>query len=950
MPEFDRFDAEFFGFSGRDATLLDPQHRILLECAWEALEHAGVDPGACPERIGCFAGATLNTYLLTNIVRRPELFEALDPAQINVLAGGDFLATRVSYKLNLRGPSFTVQSACSTSLLAVHLACQSLLDHECDAALAGGVSVNVKLLNGYRYVEGGILSPDGHCRPFDAGARGTVFGSGAGVVVLKRLAEAVVDGDTVHAVVLGSAVNNDGSVKVSYTAPSVGGQVAVITEALAAAGVGAETVGYVEAHGTGTALGDPIEVRALREAFAGTTAPKSRCGLGSVKGNIGHLDAAAGVAGLIKTVLMLAHGELVPSLHFQRANPALELEHTPFYVVTQRTPWVRGMAPRRAGVSAFGVGGTNVHVVLEEAPAMAPPAAGRPSQLLVMSARSSTALARQTAALAAVLEDEAVPLADVAYTLAVGRRAFRERAMVVGATPVAIAAALGGAELERATVEVTERPLALLVGGEGGADGGLGAALYASEPAFRAQIDAGARVLQSRLGLDVRTVLYPSVAQREWAAAQLVRPAVAQPALFVTLAAWVTLWEAWGVTAQAVVGHSLGEYVAAWAAGVWTFDEALALLVQCGALAEALAPSALLEVSLDEAAVRARVAPPLEVAAINGPAVTVVGGPAAAVGQLERALQQTGVGCQRLITVPAFHTAQIAPMQTAWAAAVAAVPPRRPQRPFVSNVTGTWITDAEAQAPAYWAEQLRAPVQFARVLATLGDDPHRVLIEVGAGTRLTQLARQAGCTALASSAEASTPDGLPTLLTTLGRLWLAGVDVDWSRFYHGQTRRRVPLPTYSFDRQRHWIDALPAAAPPPSIPVGGLATTPKVIRHPRPDLKTPYASPRDEFERRIVRLWEETLGVDRVGVNDNFFDLGGNSLIALELIAALKRELGFDVSVAAMYEVLTVRALVALIAPQRIGVVANRGRARRQSAVQAQAVERSAMTDIEPDQ
>jgi phthiocerol/phenolphthiocerol synthesis type-I polyketide synthase E len=519
LDDIELFDAEFFSVTPHEATIMDPQHRVFLECAWEALESAGYNPETYPEAIGVYAGATINTYLLFHLAPNPAALHNLDPLQINIGNAGDFLTTRVSYKLNLKGPSHLVQSACSTSLVAVHIACQSLLNQECDMALAGGISINLGQRAGYRYTEGGMVSPDGHCRAFDAAAQGTIFGSGVGIVVLKRLADALADGDCIHAVIRGSAINNDGGWKVGYTAPSVDGQAQVITEALANAGVSSETIGYIEAHGTGTPLGDPIEIQALTKAFRARTEKNGFCAIGSLKTNIGHLDAAAGVAGLIKTILALKHRQLPPSLHFTTPNPNIDFARSPFYVNAALADWPQLAGPRRAGVSSFGVGGTNAHVVLEEAPLSMPTPAPRPWHLLVLSARSRPALEQLGARLRAHLRDHPdIALADVAYTLQIGRKAFGYRQVVVCREPGDALAALDQLGAQPAPLEVQaadDRSVVFMFPGQGSQHVNMAHELYQHEPTFRAHIDRCAELLRPHLGLDLRDVLYPNLARME---------------------------------------------------------------------------------------------------------------------------------------------------------------------------------------------------------------------------------------------------------------------------------------------------------------------------------------------------------------------------------------------------------------------------------------------------
>ncbi|NMO19517.1 SDR family oxidoreductase [Pyxidicoccus fallax] len=821
------FDAGFFGYTPREAELMDPQHRVFLECCWEALEHAGYAPESFKGAVGVFGGAPTNTYLLHNLVPNADQLSMLDQVQIDVANGGDFLGTRVAYKLNLRGPSYSIASACSTSLVATHVACQSLLNEECDIALAGGVSVHVKHPEGYRYLPGGIVSPDGHCRAFDAKADGTVFGSGAGVVVLKRLRDALEDGDSIHAVIKGSAINNDGSVKVGYTAPSVEGQAAVISEALGAAGVEPESIGYVEAHGTGTKMGDPIEVRALTKAFrprkAATPAPVGRkIPIGSVKTNIGHLANAAGVSSLIKAVLSLEHHELPPSLHFEQPSPEIDFEGSPFYVNAKLEPWpANPKHPRRAGVSSFGVGGTNAHVVLQEAPALPPSGPSRKAQLLVLSARSASALDAATQRLARHLRAHPEqPLSDVAYTLQVGRQPMSHRRVLLCTNREDALAALEAEGTPRCATgapSVQDRPVAFLFPGQGSQYVGMARGLYEAEPVFREHLDSCATGLLPHLGLDLRTVLYPDAAGAEEAARKLGQTALTQPALFAVEYALARLWMSWGVKPQAMLGHSIGEYVAACLAGVFTLPDALALVAKRGALMQSLPAGAMLSVQLPEDEVRPHLTPALSVAAVNGPRLTVVAGPTEAIAALQSTLEARGVGVARLHTSHAFHSAMMDPILPAFTDAVRAVKLNAPKLPFLSNVTGTWIDAAQATDPAYWARHLREAVRFDAGLRELAKKPQLALLEVGPGTTLVSLARQqpgagervaVSCTRHPRETSA---DDVTVLLNALGRLWLDGVHPDWAGFSKKEQRRRMPLPSYPFERQRYWIDARPGS-------------------------------------------------------------------------------------------------------------------------------------------
>jgi acyl transferase domain-containing protein/acyl carrier protein/NAD(P)-dependent dehydrogenase (short-subunit alcohol dehydrogenase family) len=838
MEGADRFDADFFGFTPRDAEITDPQHRIFLECSWEAIESAGYDPVSCPDRIGVFAGVSFGTYLW-NLISNPEVLRSAGPYKLGISTDKDHVTTTTSYKMNLRGPSVSVQTACSTSLVAVHMACRSLLLGECEMALAGGSSITVRQRAGYLYQEGGIQSPDGHCRAFDANAQGTVRGNGVGVVLLKRLEDALADGDPVHAVILGSAVNNDGSLKVGYTAPSVEGQALVIGAALADSGVEARTITYVEAHGTGTPLGDPIEVAALTQAFATAgAADRGFCALGSIKTNLGHLDAAAGVAGLIKAALAAERGLLPPSLHFEAPNPAIDFAASPFQVNARLVPWQPRSAaehslPRRAGVSSFGIGGTNAHVILEEPPAIdrggpAGGSAGRPA-LLVLSARTPEALAQVAERLRRHLEERPdLDLADVAWTLQAGRRAFpHRRALVCRDIPDAVAALASGGGVSGRAQE--EPGVAFLFPGQGAQYPGMGLDLYRSEPVFREQVDRACGLLRPGLGLDPREILFPSGIDPAAAARRLEDTALAQPLLFLVEHALARLWMSWGVRPAALLGHSLGEYVAACLAGVFSLEEALDLVAARGRLIAGLAdtpqgehPGAMASLPLPEADVLPRLTRGLALAAVNGPSQCVVSGPAGEVRDLLAELAREGVEARRLHTSHAFHSELMDPVLEAYAAVVGKVRLSPPRLPCIANLTGTWLTAEQATDPAYWVRHLRETVRFGDGLATLvsgGADGRApapaALLEVGPGRTLTALARRhPAARDLLALPSLRHPEDDPgrgePIRTSLGHLWTAGAAVDWAGFQAGERRRRVRLPTYPFERKRYWVD-LPRA-------------------------------------------------------------------------------------------------------------------------------------------
>ncbi|HYN05181.1 MAG TPA: SDR family NAD(P)-dependent oxidoreductase [Vicinamibacteria bacterium] len=813
LEDLELFDAGFFGFSPREAAIMDPQHRHFLEVAWEALEDAGHAPESFAGRIGVFAGSGMSAYMPYHLFTNPKLMASVGLFLARHTGNDkDFLTTRASYLFDLRGPSVNIQTACSTSLVAIHAACQSLVNHECDLALAGGVTIELPHGLGYLYHEGEILSDDGHCRAFDRRAKGTVFGSGAGVVVLRRLGDAFEDGDTVYAVVKGSAVNNDGGRKVGYLAPSVDGQAEAVAEALHVSGVPVESVTYVECHGTGTPVGDPIEVTGLTRAFRSFTERSRFCAIGSVKTNIGHLDTAAGVASFVKVVEMLRHRALVPSLHFHEPNPEVEWEKSPFFVADRAAPWPSD-GPRRAGVNSLGVGGTNAHVVVEEAAAPPPPAPSRGPTPLLLSARTKASLDRATARLADRLEaDPSLDVANVAFTLAAGRRRFAERRAVVCASREdAVEALRSPARRLGATSDRSGTRVAFLFPGGGAQYPGMASDLYRSETAFRARVDECLALLRTRESLDLRPLMFPAAGAEAAAAAELLRPSLALPALLTIELALAELLRSWGLTPVSMIGHSLGEYAAAHLAGVFSLADALGVVTCRGRLFETLPEGAMLSVPLPEAEVAADLPPGLSFAAINGPGLCLVSGEVGLIAGLESRLAARGVEARRLAIAVAAHSPMLEPILGPFEKYLRSLRLAEPSLPFVSNVTGTWIRPEEARDPAYWVRHIRQPVRFADGLRALVAEGNPALLEVGPGRTLTSLARSHPAVGTARPVipalrhpQDPTSD-LEAVLAAMGQLWMAGVDADWRAFF-GPGRQRVSLPAYSFDHERHWIE------------------------------------------------------------------------------------------------------------------------------------------------
>lgn len=816
LDSLEMFDASFFGFTPKEAGLMDPQQRLFLETAWEALAQAGYDPEQYEGKVGVFAGAGVNYYLLENL-RGYDLLQSAEPFLTRILNEKDFLATRVSYKLNLTGPAMTIQTACSTSLVAVHQACRSLLNCECDMALAGGVRILLPQRKGYLYQEGMIFSPDGHCRAFDSEANGTVRGNGVAIVALKRVEDAVADGDFIHAVIKGSAINNDGAAKVGYTAPSIDGQAEVIAMAQAMAGVDPASISYIEAHGTGTRLGDPIEIAGLTQAFGANGGRKNYCAIGSVKTNIGHTDAAAGVAGLIKTALALTYKTLPPSLNFKNPNPEIDFVNSPFYVNTGLSDWPEGPTPRRAGVSSFGIGGTNAHVIIEEAPVRKISAASRPWNLLLLSAKSNSALNSATRNLTEHLKTHReLNLADVCYTLQVGRKAFEHRRVLVCqdlADAVDALDHMAGETLLTSVVKAEEKFVVFMFPGQGSQHANMALELYRTETGFREEVDRCCDFLTPHLGFDLRKILCPDAADVDLAESQLNRTEVTQPALFVIEYALAKLFIAWGVRPQAMIGHSIGELVAACLAGVFSLEDALWLVTMRGQLMGDMPSGAMLAVPLPRAKAELLLDEKLSLAAVNGHSLSVISGPIGPVESLQSQLTSQGMTCHRLRTSHAFHSVMMKPAADIFAKQVGQVKLSPPKIPYLSNVTGTWITAAEATDPAYWARHMRETVRFSDGVEELLKKQGRVYLEVGPGRTLTSLVgqhaghsgRPAAITAM-RNAEDKRSD-IASLLTALGKLWLSGIAINWPSYYAAEQRRRVPLPTYPFERQRYWVEA-----------------------------------------------------------------------------------------------------------------------------------------------
>lgn len=816
LPDMELFDGDFFGFSPKESAILDPQHRHFLECCWEALEDAGHPPESIDGPIGIFGGCGMGSYFYFNLCTNRDLVDSVGLFLLRHTGNDkDFLVTRVSHVLDLKGPAVNIQTACSTSLVAVHYAAQSLLSQECDLALAGGVTIELPHRRGYFYKEGEILSPDGHCHAFDHRAQGTVFGSGAGVIALRRLGDAIADGDHIHAILRATAINNDGASKANYLAPSVSGQAACVVEAHALGDVGADQIGYVECHGTGTYLGDPIEIAALTQAFEQSTQDKGFCRIGSVKTNIGHLDTAAGVASLIKASLIVEHGVIPPSLNYEKPNPTIDLESSPFRVADQRMTW-EGPTPRMAGVNSLGVGGTNAHAIVQEPPpAPASSASARPYQPLVLSAKSRRALDEQQARLAAHLRAHPeLPIGDVAFTLFEGRRAFDVRRVVAAKSATDAAELLEQNDPRRVSTHslVDEPKLVFLFPGGGAQYAGMAKGLYASEPVFRTKVDEGFAHLRKLTDWDPKAVMFAEDGlDPEAAEKRLLRPSVQLPLLLIVEVALFELFQSWGLKPDALLGHSMGENAAACVAGVLSFEHAVGLVHLRGTLFDGVPAGGMISVSLSPEALAPFLGDDLDLACKNAAELSVASGPSDALDRLASKLAEREIEHQRIDIDIAAHSRMLEGILEPFRAYLRSIPLRAPSLRVISNRSGTWLRPEEATDPEYWVRHLRHAVLFGDGMRTLAADPSRVYLECGPGRALSSLAKlQPGVaatqvlSALRHRDDATADEAYHTAL--LARLWACGLPVDPARFFEGETRRRVRLPTYAFQRQHYFIE------------------------------------------------------------------------------------------------------------------------------------------------
>lgn len=909
IEDADKFDAAFFNMNPKVAELMDPQQRVMLETAWAALENAGYAADKYQGMIGVFTGMGNNTYFTHNVLSDKEAIERVGSFLVMTANEKDYIATRIAHELNLKGPALSIHTACSTSLVAVASAFESLLNNKCDMALAGGVTITSPVNSGHLYNEGGMFSSDGHTRPFDARATGTVFSDGCAVVVLKRYSDAIRDGDTIHAVIRGAALNNDGAEKASFTAPSVEGQAMVIAMAQAQAGIEPDSITYVEAHGTATPLGDPIEVEALTLAFRGKTDRKQFCALGSVKSNFGHLTPAAGVAGLIKTVLAMKHKKIPATLHFTSPNTAIDFENSPFYVNNKLIDWKTDGVPRRAGISSFGVGGTNVHVIVEEAPEQQPSGIARSKHLMLLSAKTENAMDEYTSNLKTYLAGHPeINLADAAYTLQLGRKHFNHRRFMVCSNhqlePV-LPKNTGSRKLESPASGVV-----FMFPGQGSQYAGMGQNLYRDEIVFKHAVDQCAGYFEKHLQRDIRQVLFPSPEKLQEAEKQIKETVYTQSTLFTIGYALAELWMSWGIKPSALIGHSIGEYVAACIAGVMRLEDACFLVAHRGSMMQSMPPGSMLSVRAPYTEIEKLLNPEISIAAINGPQLCVVAGETKEIEKLQQQLEAKEIVCKMLVTSHAFHSVMMEPVIKPFEEKARSIRLNEPQIPILSTVTAAWMKPEEATNASYWSHQIRKPVRFAEGIQQIWkSQPDCIMLELGPRNTATTMARQQSADPKKQIAIASLGDThlndteWEYLLAAIGHLWLCGIELNWQNFYALEYRKHVPLPTYPFERKRYWKDVTPA-----KLQAVQPVASPSVLPLPENNFQVQQIIPEQETiamtnrkERLIAELkdmFEDASGIEMKNANPgvSFLEMGLDSLFLTQSALSISKRYGVKVT------------------------------------------------------
>ena len=901
IADADKFDHAFFGVNPKVAALMDPQQRVFLETAWAALEDAAYDPAQFAGLIGVYAGMGNNTYFTRNVIGHPELIEQVGDFAVMTANEKDYIATRLAFEFDLRGPALSIHTACSTSLVAIAQAFKALRDGECDMALAGGIAITAPINSGIVYNEGGMYSPDGSTRTFDANGKGTSFSDGTGIIVLKRLEDALRDNDQIYATIKGAALNNDGSDKASFTAPSVRGQAEVIAMAQADAGVSPSEITYVETHGTATPLGDPIEVEALTLAFGGKT-NGHHCVIGSIKSNIGHLTPAAGAAGVIKTALALRE-EVIPSnVGFETPNPAIDFANSPFRVANENIAWPRTGTPRIAGVSSFGVGGTNAHVILAEPPVAKTSSASRSKQLFLLSAKSKNSLDAMTDNLRTWLETHPnAALADAAFTLQVGRRHFKHRRLIVGGSHGEVIEAIANKDtnlIGTRELHDTAPGVVFMFPGQGSQYVNMGRDLCDSEPVFKQHFDQCCDLFSKEFGTSLRDIIFPKAGEEEKAAEQLKQTIYTQASLFTMHYSLAKLWMHWGITPDAMMGHSIGEFAAACLAGVFSLEDAVKLVANRGRMMQELPGGSMLSVRAAEEDVVKKLPAGCSIAANNGPQLCVASGPHEAIAKLQAELEKDGITCKLLVTSHAFHSPMMDAIVEPYRKVVEGVKLSAPRIPIVSTVTAEWLKDDEATSPKYWSDHLRATVRFAQAVKFAWSDADRVMLEVGPRTTATTLARQQSSDNKKQVAVPSLGDSagngneLTQLLKAVGGLWQSGVLIDWNSFYEREERCRISMPTYAFERIRHWVDAVAM------VTDGGRAVASTTIEAPVPNSGDANLSPKEALIAQIKHLLEESSGLELAEASneETFLEMGLDSLFLTQVATSLSKKFGVKIS------------------------------------------------------
>lgn len=927
LSDIELFDASFFGFSPVDANITDPQQRVFLECVWEALEHACIAPGKLPSTvISVFAGMTDSTYLQENLLKNQWFCNEHDAFQQRIATSTSMLSTQVSYRLNFKGRSINVNTACSTGLITVDHACQDLILGQSDIAIAGASSITVPQINGYIYQEGSIVSPDGYCRPFADNANGTVFSNGVGVVILKRLEDAIEDGDTIYAVIKARAVNNDGADKLGFTAPSVSGQMSCIRDALAQAELTPNDISFIEAHGTATALGDVIEINALNAVYREQTDKKQFCALGSVKSNIGHTDVTAGIAGLIKTALCLHHKKIPPLIHVKSPNPNLSLHDSPFYINSKLIDWQTDTTKRYAGISAFGVGGTNIHMILTEyeKQQFAYPSHIEQEELLLLSAKTEPALEQYTQKFADYLQSHYFSdeqFGNVAYTLQTGREDFQWRRFAVAQNSKESVCALSHSP-SLFYDEDTHHEIVFMFSGQGTQYHQMAMDLFKKVPEFRALIQQGAELAKPYLNCNLLDIICNHQCE------QLTQTEYTQPALFIIEYALAQLLIKIGIKPDAMIGHSIGEYVAACIAGVFSYEDAIALVCERGLLMSKAPRGAMiaLECSEDELPAYQKIAH-VELALHNSTHHYVLAGSSDEIKTLETHLATINKPFQKLKVSHAFHSRLMASIEQPFKAIFSNITLSPPTLPIISNVTGTWLSETEAMSPEYWYNHLRHSVQFYKGIDRLLHDKHPFFLEVGLGQSLCSFVTEI------SSGNASLAHTLPNhhrrttdlhqLLLAIGHLWAKGVAINLDPIYSSQKKQHIPLPTYVFQKQRYWIKADTIIAPVKDILDDFKKESPPIncqiknqgitIERKNVALKNSYTAPASDVELVLSHIWEDALGIKNIGIHDDFFDLGGHSLKAISLIEKINNRYASKISIQHFYSASTISKLSEMI-------------------------------------